>query len=87
MPLTPISRFAPPGKLPYNIREGEVRDLISAVSEVDNVVLKTGRGYAFVKLKNDADNETVIAKLNGHIFEGSPITVSLSTGFRNPNGT
>lgn len=70
------------GNMPYDITEGQLRDLFGEFGTVDRVSIitdrETGRprGFGFVEMADDAAAKTAIDNLNGTEMGGRALTVN-----------
>lgn len=72
------------GNLPYDTTEDDLRRVFAQAGQVQEVALITDRatgrskGFAFVRMANQAEAEKAIQTLNNHNVGGRPIKVSLA---------
>ena len=70
------------GNLPFNVNEGQLREMFAEHGEVASVAIimdrETGRprGFGFVEMENDADANKAIEALNGSEVDGRSIVVN-----------
>ncbi len=70
------------GNLSYNTTEGTLRDLFSAIGDVDSVNIITDRmsgrskGFGFVEMATEAAAQSAITQLNGTMLDDRQITVA-----------
>ena len=70
------------GSLPFDLKEDELKNLFAAIGEVISAKIicdrETGRsrGFGFVEMKEEADGNEAIEKLNGSNIGGRNIVVN-----------
>src|SRR4029450_929080 len=70
------------GNLPFNTTENELQELFSQAGAVQEVTLMqdrfTGksRGFAFVRMSSEEEEQNAISKLSGQAMDGRPMTVN-----------
>ncbi|MBS1983390.1 MAG: RNA-binding protein [Bdellovibrionales bacterium] len=70
------------GNLAYSATEEGLNSVFSQAGGVTSVKIVTdretgrSRGFAFVEMASEEDANNAVAKLNGHNFEGRPLSVS-----------
>ena len=72
------------GNFPFNLSEGELRQMFEPYGAVESVSVVTdrytgrSRGFAFVEMTNNNEAEAAITALNGKDVGGRPLTVNES---------
>ncbi|MEC4983597.1 MAG: RNA-binding protein [Oscillatoria sp. PMC 1068.18] len=70
------------GNLSYQATEDDIRDVFADYGEIKRVVLPTDRetgrvrGFAFVEMNEDAQEESAISKLDGAEWMGRQLRVN-----------
>lgn len=70
------------GNLPYSITSEEISETFTEYGTVKNVSIPIDRetqrvrGFAFVEMSSDAEEETAIAELDGAEWQGRQLRVS-----------
>ena len=69
------------GKLSYNVKESDLRDVMEEFGTVDSVKLivdrdtRRSKGFAFVEMPENAEAFKAINELNGAEYEGRAMVV------------
>ena len=72
------------GNFPFNLSEGELRQMFEPYGAVESVSVITdrytgrSRGFAFVEMTNNNEADAAITALNGKDIGGRPLTVNES---------
>lgn len=80
------------GNLSYNTTEDTLRDLFSAIGDVDSVNIITDRmsgrskGFGFVEMTTEAAAQSAITQLNGTMLDDRQITVAEARPRRDHRG-
>ena len=70
------------GQLPYNVNEGELKELFSEFGEIASVNLIMDRfsgrskGFGFIEMPNNSEADTAIKALNKSMLKGREIKVN-----------
>ncbi len=70
------------GQLPYNVNEGELKELFSEFGEIASVNLIMDRysgrskGFGFIDMPNNSQADTAIKALNKSMLKGKEIKVN-----------
>ncbi|KAJ1968346.1 Splicing factor, partial [Dispira parvispora] len=84
IPKTKNGRVLHVGNLPKSCTEDELRTLFNSFGTLSDVRLPKGlnldqaKDFAFVEFRNSEDAERAQSALNGHIFEGQSLSVSVA---------
>lgn len=71
--------------LPQDVDKDQLKSLFQSYGEVLSVCIKEKRNYAFVEMSTAEEAQEAINQLNNTEWMDITLTVSESTGFRNPN--
>ena len=71
------------GHLALHVTQAQIAELFSQVGQVTDPFLATNRytgksnGFAFINLESERDARDAVARFNGYVLDGVPLTVHI----------